>query len=78
MNSEQIVPVRHRGGRPPALPWNGLRDQIAEHIARGYGVKQLARHYGVTPGGMRRVLRRLKLQTLWQAEWQAEHEAARH
>jgi hypothetical protein len=76
--TEPTLTVPNRGGRPPVMPWETLREQIAQYIAAGWGLRRLSRRYGVTPGGMRLVLSRLKLQTLRQADWQAQREPTRH
>ena len=63
--NKNIEPIYTRG-RPPSRDWEGERFTIALLLKAGYGFLALAKFYDMSPAGMRLVLRRLGLRTIWQ------------
>jgi hypothetical protein len=53
----------YTAGRPCLRDWNALKPEIEERIAHGDGLLKLGKHYGLTPAGVRQMLRRLGLRT---------------
>lgn len=50
-------------GRPPIRNWQALQPEIERHLEAGEGFLRLAKRYGVSPAGMRGILKRLGLVT---------------
>jgi hypothetical protein len=63
-----MQPTTGRRGRPFKKDWLSLRSSIEKLIAEGAGLPTLARHFSMSRAGIRRVLARLGLRTLYQRE----------
>jgi hypothetical protein len=53
---ESVEPKR---GRPPKRDWAAEAADLLLFLQAGWSVRSIARHYGITEGGMRAVLKRL-------------------
>ena len=68
-----IVVKQKRGpGRPCKRDWEAERPVIELLIRAGYGYPAIARHYGLSPLGARKMLQRLGLRTHRQEQWAKE------
>src|SRR6202158_6298110 len=66
--------VRLRPHRPEKRNWTELRPEIERLISNhGWGVPRLASRFGVSNPGMRLILKRLGLRTIWD-QWR-QHNA---
>ena len=66
MEATNTVKPKYTRGRPPSRDWEATKPEIELLIKAGYGCLALGKYYGLSNAGMRRVLRRLGLKTIWQ------------
>ena len=57
---------KYTRGRPPSRDWESLKPEIEMLLRAGYGHMALGKHYDMSVAGMRLVLKRLGLRTVWQ------------
>ena len=66
MEATNNIKPRYTRGRPPSRDWEATKPEIELLIKAGYGCEALGKYYGLSDSGVRLVLKRLGLKTIWQ------------